>query len=265
MTHKEFFKWFNSMQPNGKSTQMQVDGANGLLVEVDAEVLKKQLSMINNWSNISPSSGGDYILTEESLKSIYSKADTRLVDIINKHSTTFGITTKKRMAMFLAHAIHESSGFTRLSESLNYSPERLRAVFPTRIPSLNFATNIIAKGQKEVANHLYGGRYGNRPNTDDGWNYRGRGIGGLTFRGNYIEMQEVLREAGLEYNIVDNPELLSDKEVATLTYMAYWYAKGLNEVADKGDIVKSTKIINGGSNGLADRRKLYELALKKLQ
>jgi putative chitinase len=44
----------------------------------------------------------------------------------------------------------------------------------------------------------------------------------------------------------------------------FWNAKKLNAVADSGDIVKMTKIINGGDIGLADRKKRYEAALAVL-
>ena len=42
----------------------------------------------------------------------------------------FGITTKLRMAHFLAQCAHESAGFTAITENLNYSANRLMQVFP---------------------------------------------------------------------------------------------------------------------------------------
>jgi putative chitinase len=44
----------------------------------------------------------------------------------------------------------------------------------------------------------------------------------------------------------------------------FWDTKKLNAVADAGDIVKMTKIINGGNIGLADRTRRWEAALKIL-
>jgi putative chitinase len=41
----------------------------------------------------------------------------------------------------------------------------------------------------------------------------------------------------------------------------FWNAKKLNAIADTGDIVKMTKIINGGDIGLADRKDRWEKAL----
>ena len=250
---KEIFDHLRAMS-GGTLTQLQVDATNNVISTMGVEVISNVLGETTQQG---------YQLTEATLRKLHSTANTDFVDIINKHAFNFGITNKKRMAMFLSHALHESNGFNTLQESFNYKPARLKAVFGSRIPSLNFATNLLAKGKEEVANHLYGGRYGNtEPN--DGWLYSGKGIGGLTFKGNYQEMQTVLNKYGLKYDIVSNPMLLLDKEVATLTYMAYWASRNVNAYADKNDMVGSTRVINGGTNGLSDRIMYYERALKHL-
>ena len=41
----------------------------------------------------------------------------------------------------------------------------------------------------------------------------------------------------------------------------FWNAKKLNAIADSGDIVKMTKVINGGDIGLADRKARWEKGL----
>jgi putative chitinase len=51
--------------------------------------------------------------------------------------------------------------------------------------------------------------------------------------------------------------------------MWFWEKNRLNDVADTEDIDKATKIINGGTNGLSDRKLLYrrfakEFGIKKL-
>lgn len=250
---KELFDHLRTMS-GGKLTQAQVDSTNSIISNMGLEVVANMLG--------EPVQQG-YVLTAQTLRKLHSTADTDFVDIINKHAFNFGITDKKRMAMFLSHALHESNGFNTLQESFNYKPARLKAVFGFRIPSLNFATNLLAKGKEEVANHLYGGRYGNT-GSNDGWLYSGKGIGGLTFKDNYRDMQIVLNKYGLKYDIVSNPMLLLDKEVATLTYMAYWTSKDVNKYADKNDMVGSTRVINGGTNGLSDRIMYYERALKHL-
>lgn len=203
-------------------------------------------------------------LTSEKLRRIYTNADVEFVDIINTYAPQFEINTKRRMALFLAHTIHESRGYNTLAESFNYRAARLHEVFPTRIKNVTEAANLIAKGQAAVANFLYGGRYGNGKDNNDGWDYRGRGIGHLTFKDNYALMQEILDEMGIEYDIVKNPELLSQKVPAVVTFMAFWKHHNLNDYADKNLVTASTKVINGGYNGVKERIALYNKAFSVL-
>ena len=55
----------------------------------------------------------------------------------------FAIHTPARIAAFLGQCSMESAGFTRLEENLYYTtPERVRAVFPSRVPSLADAARL---------------------------------------------------------------------------------------------------------------------------
>ena len=45
----------------------------------------------------------------------------------------------------------------------------------------------------------------------------------------------------------------------------YWATHGLNAFADSGNIVECTKEINGGTNGLADRKARWDNAKKVLK
>jgi lysozyme len=53
MTNSEFFDWLRSMQDDKKLTQNEVDAANALLSNTDAQTLKNWLMDINNWSDTS--------------------------------------------------------------------------------------------------------------------------------------------------------------------------------------------------------------------
>lgn len=238
----------------GSLTQLQVNASEKIMIDVDLETLSDAIGLEKN---------NGYMLTASKLRKVSSKVDVSFVDIINKHAATFGITDKKRMSMFIAHALHESNSFNTLQESFNYSYKRLRVVFGWRVPTDDLAKSLVKQGKMAIANHVYGGRYGNN-NLMDGWLYSGKGLGGLTFRDNYEKMQKVMRAAGLEYDIVNNPMLLLDKEVATLSYMAYWKDKNLNAYADSSDVNGATRVINGGTNGLADRQQYYKKCISYL-
>ena len=176
-----------------------------------------------------------YNLTIETLKKVDPNVNPAAVEILLRLGPQYGIVTKKQMCAFIANCIHESNAFNAKRESFNYRPERLRAVFPTRIKSVADARALLAKGQVAVANYLYGGRYGNRPNTNDGWDYRGGGWTQNTFRANYFILQNM---TGIKFG--DNPKLIEDMENAAIAAMEFWRINGCNEKAEK---------INTYSNG----------------
>lgn len=176
-----------------------------------------------------------YNLTIETLRKVDPNVNPAAVEVLLRLAPNYGIITKKQMCSFVANCIVESQAFNAKRESFNYRPERLRAVFPTRIKSVADARALIAKGQVAVANYLYGGRYGNRPNTNDGWDYRGGGWTQNTFRDNYFILQNM---TSIKFG--DNPKLIEDMENAAIAAMEFWRINGCNEKAEK---------INTYSNG----------------
>jgi putative chitinase len=153
-----------------------------------------------------------------------------------------GITTPKRLAHFLAQVAHESAGLARTEEALSYSAARMVEVWPSRFPTVAAAAPY-ARNPQALANKVYGGRLGNRlPN--DGWRYRGGGGLGTTGRANYAE-------AGFEAD----PDALRRPENFLAPALLYWRTRGCNALADRDDVVGITVKINGGKNGLDDRRK----------
>lgn len=180
-----------------------------------------------------------------------------------------GIASPRRLRHFLAQLHHESGGFRRLEENLNYTTAlRLQAVWPKRFPTLQAAEPYI-RNPRALAEKVYGGRLGNtRPG--DGWKYRGGGLIMLTGRNNY---QRAQRWSGLPLD--DQPELLRQVGPAAEVAAAFWQAEGLNEIVDEDDdeaaiagvaerilanegddLVEATEEVNGGRIGLEDRRKL---------
>ena len=61
-----------------------------------------------------------------------------------------------------------------------------------------------------------------------------------------------------------SPELLEEPINACRSAAWFWKTRGLNELADAGDQVRVTKRVNGGTNGLQDRLKLFAAAQKVL-
>ena len=91
--------------------------------------------------------------------------------------------TPTQLAQFLANAAHESAGWTKYLENMNYRAERLLVVFPKYFKNLADAKAVVAQGQEAIGNRVYANRMGN--NSTNGYFYRGRGVFQLTGKNNY--------------------------------------------------------------------------------
>lgn len=176
------------------------------------------------------------------------------------------IDTPKRLAAFLAQIGHESAGLSRTVENLNYSAQGLLRTWPSRFNAQTAAA--MARKPEAIANHVYGGRMGNGPEgSGDGWRYRGRGLIQVTGKANYEAITELLVSLNPPQAVPDfvlQPELLELPKWAALSAAAFWHDHELNELADRGDMDRMTRVINGGSNGLPDRKARYARALRVL-
>lgn len=153
-----------------------------------------------------------------------------------------------RLCHWLGQFAHESAGFTRFEENLSYSAERLTKVWPGRFPTIATALPY-ARNPEALADKVYMFRMGN-DEPGDGWRYRGRGPQ-ITGKENYAAAQ---RRTGL--SLLSNPELAADPANFVLLACDYWQAKNCNAAADDDNLVLVTKLINGGANGLDERRQL---------
>ncbi len=188
------------------------------------------------------------LISKERFNKVFPNAVSGMYDAIDKQIAVAGCITKPQQAMFIAQYGHETQGYTRLSENLNYSANGLVNVFRKYFPTLNLAKQYERQPQK-IANKVYANRMGNGSEASgDGWKYRGRGLPHLTGKDNYGKFQAWLGKA------VDPEELSTDLNLAIKAGVWYWLANGL---ANLGSVEKVTVRINGGTNGLEDRCKLY--------
>jgi putative chitinase len=171
----------------------------------------------------------------------------------------YEINTPQRMASFIAQCSHESNGFTALKENLNYKPASLRKLFGKYFPTDEIAQQYASKPNKQeaIANRIYASRMGNGDEASgDGYKFCGRGLIQLTGRDNYTFFA-----GSLGITVEEASEYLQTFEGAAQSACWFWETNNLNKVADVGDIIKMTKIINGGTIGLDDRIKHFEHAL----
>lgn len=169
----------------------------------------------------------------------------------------YNINTVERVAGFMAQTGHESRDWSVLEENLNYSASALNRVFSKYFRNVGVSAWEYHRQPEKIANRVYANRMGNGPeDSGDGWKYRGRGLIQITGRYNYERFCEY---TGLDFDrIVD---YVSTPTGALESACWYWKEHGLNDLADRQDILGMTRRINGGYNGLDDRKARYRLAL----
>jgi putative chitinase len=200
-----------------------------------------------------------FIFTKEQLQSIIGNNPNLdgWYEALSSVLPEYEIDSPQRVAAFIAQCTHESGGFKRLKENLNYKWESLRKVFPKYFPTDELAQEYAHK-QEQIANRVYGGRMGNGDESSgDGFRYCGRGLIQLTGRNNYTKFAESIGTA-----VEEVPALLETFEGAVKSACWFWKTNNLNQYADAGDILTMTKRINGGTIGLEDRIKHYNHALE---
>lgn len=137
----------------------------------------------------------------------------------NVHFRTYGILdTGLRLAHFMGQCAHESGGFRYMEE---------------------IASGAAYEGRADLGNTQPG----------DGRRYKGRGPIQLTGRANY---RRVGRKIGID--LESHPDMVSHPSVGLLVGCVYWADRKLNGKADADDLLGLTRAINGGTNGLEDRR-----------
>lgn len=220
--------------------------------------------------------------------------------LINKYSPQFEINNKVRMSHFLAQ-IKAEVGVSLLGreESLWYSVSALKDIFkryfkhyPEDAEKLGYKRvsirdyNNLTNSEKKkhiMVNKSYA--YTQLPdeegiakrvyscNTPEGWfnlvkgghysgvQYKGRGFIQLTWKSNYIEVNDVLKRKLDDYNydIVSNPELLHEPEVGILSAMGFWAVNSLNDKAssEPSSVDLITKVVNAKTDSYEKRKQFF--------
>ncbi len=123
-----------------------------------------------------------------------------------------------RLAHFMAQLVHESGGFRYMEE---------------------IASGSAYEGRKDLGNTVPG----------DGKRFKGRGPIQITGRANYRRYGQRI---GID--IENHPEIAAVPSIGLHLALEYWKTNGLNTLADADNVLGITKLINGGTNGLEDRK-----------
>ena len=157
-----------------------------------------------------------------------------LVGPMNQAMIAAQITTPQRAAMWCAQIGHESVGLRYMEE---------------------IASGAAYEGRADLGNTQPG----------DGPRYKGSGPIQLTGRANFRAFTRWAQAAGhTTHDFEARPELVrQDPRWGFLAASWYWTQARpqLNALSDAGDLEGATRAINGGTNGLADRRARYQRCL----
>lgn len=164
--------------------------------------------------------------------------------------------TTERMAHFLAQIAHESNQLNTVVENLNYSAEGLLKTFKKYFTPEQAAK--YARQPEKIANRVYANRMGNGPEASgDGWKNRGMGLIQITGADNRKAMAR-------DWNVLSVDLSTPDNAVRSACW--FWWTNILNKKVDAGATVQDvTKVVNGGTNGLAEREAYYNVAVKALK
>lgn len=216
------------------------------------------------------------MFSAQELSQFWPHADPAWRDAFAAHhrewGQRWGMTTARRWRHFMAQVSAETAGLVTsgkgglplpgMVENHRYSAQGILRVFAKRL-RLAARDNPQYRGRTiaEIAaiwSHtpelLFEGTYGGRKelgNTEpgDGWRFRGRGPLQVTGREWY---ERVSREIGID--CVTRPELLEDPRYGWQAAFVEWSHAGCNDLADRDDVDAVSKRVNGGTNGLAERR-----------
>ena len=181
---------------------------------------------------------------------LYKPRLDEFVASLNQWAMSFGIDTPLRMAHYLAQVVYESQYLKRTDENLNYSADGLLRTFGRYFTTAT--AREYARQPERIANRVYASRMGNGPEASgDGWRYRGRGYIMLTGREKYTRFNEsdVCTE-----DVVRKPDAPMKFPLNQVVAGWFWEQPDLNALADSDDADAITRRINGGTNGLADRK-----------
>lgn len=167
---------------------------------------------------------GDFILAvAPRFSGAKAEAQARIVGAISAVFAPtldrYEISTKLRIAHFMGQVTHECAGFRTTEE---------------------FASGAAYEGREDLGNVHPG----------DGRRYKGRGLIQLTGRANYQKIGGIL-----DLPLEDNPALAAEPVTSLKIACEYWKTRRINAAADRDDLIKATRLVNGGLNGLEDRRK----------
>jgi putative chitinase len=170
------------------------------------------------------------LITKKQLSHIWDVKETtisdRIMSDLNSCLSRFQINTPIRMRHFISQISHESGGGKWMKE---------------------LASGSAYEGRRDLGNTQPG----------DGRKYKGAGFIQLTGRANYSAFSKFMKD----------PKIMDGVDYVALNYPAtsagfWWTNNNMNALCDRNPTVEEvTRRVNGGLNGIADRKVYYNRCL----
>jgi putative chitinase len=210
------------------------------------------------------------MITRAMLRTLWPRCPTSRAEAIATVAPAllrkYKITTPQRVAHFMAQISHECSAGTIVRENMNYSAERMFEIFgPPRVENgvkKGHSAKVtreeaaqLAHHPEQIAERVYG--LGNPKkakelgNTQpgDGFRFRGNGMLQLTGRGSHVHIGKLIG-----FDLAGKPEMLENAAISFECAVAEFVALNCLPAADADDVDTVTLRVNGGRNGLAERK-----------
>lgn len=172
-----------------------------------------------------------FLITENQAETIFGRQiTTSQLNDLNNCLSKFAINSPNRTRHFMSQVAHESGGLKWLEE---------------------LATGEAYEFRRDLGNNQPG----------DGRQFKGGGVLQLTGRKNYQALCNYLNDP----RVMEGCKYVA--EVLPFTSAGYWwYSNKMNSLCDLGATVEQiTRRVNGGINGLSDRKRYYAIALEVIR
>jgi putative chitinase len=166
--------------------------------------------------------------SEDSLLKLKKRIDIYF-PLLNRYMTEYDIVKRLRESAFISQILYESDCFSYTKE---------------------ISSGAEYEGRKDLGNI----------NKGDGEKFKGRGLIQITGRYNYT-----LLSKAFNIDLINNPQLLEEPDLATRSACWFWNVHKLNYLADNFSFIEITRRVNGGLNGYRERYKYYQKALSIIE
>ena len=210
----------------------------GELIESRApDLLRRDREWFETWRSAVPAKGVEWLITRRQIAQISGHNEALFNDAfmedLNRLVVATGMVNVNQRRLLVAQTCHETASYRYMTE----------------IGDIGYFTRMY-EGRSDLGNTQPG----------DGYRYRGCGVIMLTGRHNFSRFDKWMRDNGMgDDRIMEGTDYVANK-YPFLCAVCWIEENNWANVCATGDIYQSTRILNGGYNGITDRMHYYQKA-----